>query len=110
MKTIKIKFRFNLLSGMVLQTLVLHTKILFREELDRLRKKEDHNIIEGEIEFETSASECVFSFTGSGDITTINTEGTYNFIYKNKNVYTEDKSFKVNDFGRFGDVLTKVKL
>lgn len=110
MKKIKIKFVFNLLPGMVLHTIVIHTKILFRAEIDSFRKKDDHNVIEGEAEFETSNSKFVFSFIGSGDVTTTNTEGSYNFSFKNKNIYNPDKTFIVNQDCNFGEVITDVEL
>lgn len=110
METIRIKFKFNLLPGMVLHTLVLHTKILYRKDIDVFRTPDDHNIIEGEAEFRTSNTQFTFSFTGSGDITTPHTQGSYNFSYNNKNLFTSDKIFKVNKQANFGAVLTNVQL
>lgn len=110
MNKIKLKFIFKLVSGMILDTLVLHTKIINRDELDKFRKEDDNNIIEGEAEFKSGADKYIITFVGSAEATAINAKGSYNFIYKGKKLFDEDQEFKVKKNGTFGDQLENIKL
>jgi hypothetical protein len=100
MEEITLKFLIKLKKGMALISLTVHTTTLKKPELDKFIKADDPNTIDGEIKIQTTTKKVTFDIRGVGDITAVNTKGTFNFTLNDNKIFKDDQDLLVNQDGR----------
>lgn len=109
MKKLTLKFEFKLLSGMSLTSLWVHTTGLGKKELDNFRKPDEaKNYYKGEIEISTATDKITFTISGVGIESGL--QGTFNFTFNDKKVFSEDQKLSVNQKGRISFNKHNIKL
>lgn len=108
MKKLTLKFEFNLLSGMSLTSLWVHTTGLGKKELDNFRKLDEPKKYKGEIEISTTTDKVTFTISGAGNQPGL--QGTFNFTLNDKKVFSEDQRLSVNSKGRISFNKHNIKL